>query len=57
MGLDISKVNKFVIHRMKKSVTEPAEITVQNPPKDGVASFKINGWTLYSYEKQIYLLY
>ena len=51
MEISIERVQKFLIHRMKKSVTEPAETTVQNPPKDGLASFKINGWTLYSYEK------
>ena len=51
MEISIDTVNKFIIRLVKKSVTEHAEITGQNPPENGVASFKINGWTLYSYEE------
>ena len=51
MKIDVDSVQDFVSGFVNHSATDHAEITVQDAQKDGVASFKINGWTLYSYEK------
>ena len=51
MKIDVDSIQDFVTGFVNHSVTDHAEITVQDAQKDGVASFKINGWTLYSYEK------
>ncbi len=51
MKIDVDSVQDFVSGFVNHSATDHAEIIVQEAPKDGVASFKINGWTLYSYEK------
>ena len=51
MKIDVDSIQDFVTGFVNHSATDHAEITVQDAQKDGVASFKINGWTLYSYEK------
>lgn len=51
MKIDVDSIQDFVTGFVNHSATDHAEIIVQEAPKDGVASFKINGWTLYSYEK------
>ena len=51
MKIDVDSIQDFVSGFVNHSATDHAEIIVQEAPKDGVASFKINGWTLYSYEK------
>lgn len=49
--VSIDKVINLVEKCAKSAETNHAEIMTQENPKDGVASFKINGWTLYSYDK------
>lgn len=49
--VSIDKVINLVEKCAKRAETNHAEIMTQENPKDGVASFKINGWTLYSYDK------
>lgn len=49
--VSIDKVINLVEKFAKRAETNHAEIMTQEKPKDGVASFKINGWTLYSYDK------
>ena len=49
--VSIDKVINLVEKSEKRAETNHAEIMTQENPKDGVASFKINGWTLYSYDK------
>ena len=49
--VSIDKVINLVEKCAKIAETNHAEIMTQENPKDGVASFKINGWTLYSYDK------
>ncbi|MBR1721749.1 MAG: hypothetical protein IJ727_04585, partial [Treponema sp.] len=51
MKIDVDSIQDFVTGFVNHSATDHAEITVHDAQKDGVASFKINGWTLYSYEK------
>ena len=50
MKIDVDSIQDFVSGFVNHSATDHAEIIVQEAPKDGVASFKINDWTLYSYE-------
>lgn len=50
MKIDTDMIQGFFDTLTKDSVTSHAEIIRQEASKDGVASFKINGWTLYSYE-------
>ena len=49
--VSIDKVINLVEKCAKRTETNHAEIMTQENPKDEVASFKINGWTLYSYDK------
>ena len=49
--VSIDKEINLVEECAKRAETNHAEIMTQENPKDGVASFKINGWTLYSYDK------
>ena len=49
--VSIDKVINLVEECAKRAKTNHAEIMTQENPKHGVASFKINGWTLYSYDK------
>ncbi|WP_191013986.1 hypothetical protein [Treponema zioleckii] len=51
MAIDIDAIQEVFDKQVKKSASSHAEIMTQEKPKNGVASFKINGWTLYSYEK------
>lgn len=49
--VSIDKEINLVEECAKRAETNHAEIMTQENPKDGVTSFKINGWTLYSYDK------
>ena len=49
--VSIDKVLNLGEKCAKRAETNNAEIMTQENPNDGVASFKINGWTLYSYDK------
>ena len=51
MKIDVDSIQDFVTGFINNSATDHAEITVKDAQKDGVASFKINDWKLYSYEK------
>lgn len=47
MTINIDKISNVLENCVKKSLTSHAEIMTQVSQKNGDASFKINGWTLF----------